>query len=103
MMEMVIIPVMSVFTVTMDQHGRKLEKTLMGKRQVTFLASLFLYPKMVREWLLEHLIMMKMDFNPVMYVFTITMEILGRKLEKTLMGKRNLTVVASQFLCHLMV
>ena len=43
MMEMVIIPVMSVFTVTMDQHGRKLEQTLMGKRQVTKVAALFLY------------------------------------------------------------
>jgi hypothetical protein len=43
MTEMVLTPVLSVFMITMDRLGRKLEQTLMGKRQVTNLAALFLY------------------------------------------------------------
>ena len=42
--------------------------------------------------------MMEMELDQVMYVFTITMDRLGCKLEQTLMGKRQKTKVVNQFL-----
>ena len=42
--------------------------------------------------------MMEMELTPVLYVFMITMDRLGRKLEQTLMGKQYRIKVAALFL-----
>ena len=43
MEEMELTPVMSVFMITMDRLGLKLEQILMGKQQVTIVVGQFLY------------------------------------------------------------
>ena len=97
MMETDLIPAMSVFTVTMDLHGRKLEQTLMGKRKVTRVVGKFLYLLTDQQWLLDQLIMMETELTPVMSVFTVTMDLHGCKLDQTLMGKLQVIAVAFRF------
>ena len=101
MMETELTPVMSVFMIIMDLHGCKLEQTLMGKQQMTLVVTQFPCLLTGQEWLLGHIIMMQVDLTPVMSVFMIIMDLLGFKLEQTLMGKRQMIEVAALFLCLL--
>ena len=66
MMETELTQVMSVFTITVDLHGYRLEQILMGKQYRIKVAALFLYLLTDQEWLLEHLLMMEMGLTPVM-------------------------------------
>ena len=59
MMEMDLTPVMSVYMITMDRIGCKLEQILMGKQQMILVVFLFLYLLMDKGSLLEQEKMME--------------------------------------------